>query len=1405
MTKTTESSSEPPKPTSLHPAYSVTNIHTKIRTLDGTTVTYSSWTKLFNLHVVAYKVANHIDETPAPDKTNPDYPLWKELDALVLQWIYSTVSDDLLDRILETNSTARDAWVKLEKIFLSNKKARAAALETRFCNLTLTACSSLDDYCKQLKSLANQLADVDHSVSDSRLVLQLVRGLPAEYSTTASFINNRDADWDLAISLLHDEAIRIDAQKGSSTSVLLAPATAAPAQHSAQPSGHSAVADQSQDPGQSSYRGRGRGRGRNNRGGRSRGGRSYYSGNGYSPAPPSYPNWAWWTPPPCPYPTQNTWRPNTTFSPQQPATQQPQAHFTGSPQQYQSPGLTYDALSPSDLSAAFAQMQLQQQNTSWNQDIMDTGAGSHVTRDQGKIILPDSSTVRSSILVGNGNCVPIQGSGTGFHTLPNRTYILPNVLYSPHIIRNLIFVRRFTRDNNVSIEFDPFGFSLKDLITKRTLSRHNSTGDLYPFTPPQLPPQACFIASPALPWHDRLGHPGAQVLDILSRTFHFSCNKDNMSNLCNSCQLANSKRLPFHASNSFTFAPFDIIHCDLWTSPIPSKSGYKYYMVLIDNFSHFVWVYPLKFKSEAFPTFTKFHRLILTQFNRHIKTFQCDLGGEFDNHAFKSFASHHGLLFRFSCPQTSSQNGRAERMIRRLNDIVRALLIHANLPPSFWVEALHTATYLHNILPTKRLNFYTPTFALYLRHPDYEHLRVFGCACYPNTSATQPHKLHSRAIRCIFLGYPPDFRGYRCFDPTTGKVHISRHVTFDEHVFPYSMPHTPATYKFLDDQLPLGFTFQQPIKPPSLVTPFPFHYSRRPRPNPPPQPASTQPNPLSQPNQPMASLASGPQPSQPAAPGNPPPHPNQHPMTTRSKSRYPYPPPHHILTTDTISPVPKTYTKALADPNWLHAMQTEFSALQENETWELVPRPTDRPIIRCMWLFRHKFRSDGSLERYKARLVVNGNSQTVGVDCEETFSPVVKPATIRTVLSLAVSKSWPIHQLHVKNAFLHGTLNETVFMHQPPGFVDRRCPDFVCRLKKSLYGLKQAPRAWYTRFATFITSHGFKSSACDHSLFIYQQDPSNIAYLLLYVDDIVLTASNEKLLQSIIGTLSREFAMTDLGRLHHFLGIKVDQLKNGNFLSQQQYAKDIISRASMTACKPCTTPVDLSSKLSASDGSRFSDPTLYRSLAGALQYLTFTSPDISYAVQQICLFMHDPRDAHYSFMKRIIRYIQGTIDYGIRMVKSRTNELVGYSDADWGGCPDSRRSTSGYCVFLGDNLISWSSKRQPTVSRSSAEAEYRGVANVVAEATWIRNLLLELHTPLRQASIIYCDNVSAVYLSDNPVQHQRTKHIEIDIHFVRDKVRVGDIRVLHVPSSLQYADIFTKGLSNSYSNHSGPV
>lgn len=512
-------------------------------------------------------------------------------------------------------------------------------------------------------------------------------------------------------------------------------------------------------------------------------------------------------------------------------------------------------------------------------------------------------------------------------------------------------------------------------------------------------------------------------------------------------------------------------------------------------------------------------------------------------------------------------------------------------------------------------------------------------------------------------------------------------------------------------------------------------------------------------------------------------------MTGHAKPRIPF----NLHASSTIEPLPKNIAEALSNPTWNHAMHDEFSALINNKTWDLVPRQSHMNVIRCMWIFKQKLKSDGSLERYKARLVGDGRSQQIGVDCSETFSPVVKPATIRTVLSLALSYNWDITQLDVKNAFLHGHLYETVFMNQPPGFRDKNFPDHVCRLKKSLYGLKQAPRAWYQRFIDYVTHLGFRPSSSDHSLFIYRHG-LNTAYILLYVDDIIMVTSSPKLKHHFMSHLSSEFAIKDLGPLSYFLGIAVTRTNDGLFLSQSRYAQDILDRAKMNDCNSVQTPVDTAGKLSAESGDLLDDPTSYRSLAGALQYLTFTRPDISYAVQQVCMYMHAPRTPHFLALKRILRYVKGTIDLGILMQPSRQSTLVAYTDADWAGCPDTRRSTSGYCVFFGDNLLSWSSKRQTVVSRSSAEAEYRGIANVVSEICWLRNLLLELGHPPRRTSLVYTDNVSAIYLSGNPVQHQRTKHVEIDIHFVRELVQRGQVRVLHVPSRLNFSDIFTKGL-----------
>jgi hypothetical protein len=302
---------------------------------------------------------------------------------------------------------------------------------------------------------------------------------------------------------------------------------------------------------------------------------------------------------------------------------------------------------------------------------------------------------------------------------------------------------------------------------------------------------------------------------------------------------------------------------------------------------------------------------------------------------------------------------------------------------------------------------------------------------------------------------------------------------------------------------------------------------------------------------------------------------------------------------------------------------------------------------------------------YNARWVVRGFTQCPGIDFDETFSPIVKPATVRTVLSLALSRQWPVHQLDVKNAFLHGILTETVYCSQPAGFEDSAHPTFVCLLNKSLYGLKQAPRAWYSCFATFLMTLGFVESKADTNLFVFRHG-SDTAYLLLYVDDIILTASSEHLRQRITTALQREFSMKDLGQLHHFLGMHVQRQSDGFLLNQRQYMLDILDRAGMAAYKPCATPVDTNPKMSATSVHPLqrADATDFRSLTGALQYLTFTQPDIAYAVQQVCLHMHAPRNTHLVALKRILRYIRGTLHLGIHLRPSSVEDLVVYSDAN---------------------------------------------------------------------------------------------------------------------------------------------
>jgi hypothetical protein len=478
-------------------------------------------------------------------------------------------------------------------------------------------------------------------------------------------------------------------------------------------------------------------------------------------------------------------------------------------------------------------------------------------------------------------------------------------------------------------------------------------------------------------------------------------------------------------------------------------------------------------------------------------------------------------------------------------------------------------------------------------------------------------------------------------------------------------------------------------------------------------------------------------------------------------------------------------------------MFAELAALEANNTWTLTPLPLGKHPIGCKWVYKVKLKSDGSLERYKARLVAKGYTQQEGLDYSETFSPVAKFSTVITLLAVASVKHWSLTQLDVNNAFLHGDLAEEVYMALPPGFPSKgEPPNLVCKLNKSLYGLKQASRQWFAKFSSTIIKQGFVQSKSDYSLFTRTQGTAFIA-LLVYVDDILIASNDMPSVNTLKASLHAEFKLKDLGNLKYFLGLEVARSTKGISLCQRKYVLDILSDSGILGSKPVITPMEQNLKISQSTGEILADPSPYRRLVGRLLYLTVTRPDISYSVQKLSQFMSKPTSMHLSAAYRVLRYIKGTSGQGLFFPNHSDLQLKAFSDSDWAGCLDTRRSVTGYCVYIGDSLISWKSKKQHTVSRSSAEAEYRAMASVVCELMWLLPLLNELQAPHPKAALLFCDSQAALHIAANPVYHERTKHIELDCHLIREKIQAGLVRTLHVTSQNQLADIMTKALGSA--------
>ncbi|KAM0070581.1 putative RNA-directed DNA polymerase [Helianthus debilis subsp. tardiflorus] len=364
-------------------------------------------------------------------------------------------------------------------------------------------------------------------------------------------------------------------------------------------------------------------------------------------------------------------------------------------------------------------------------------------------------------------------------------------------------------------------------------------------------------------------------------------------------------------------------------------------------------------------------------------------------------------------------------------------------------------------------------------------------------------------------------------------------------------------------------------------------------------------------------------------------------------------------------------------------------------------------------------------------------------------------------------------------------------MEAPPGFNENFKPGEIYRLKKSLYGLKQSPRAWFGRFTLAMKKYGFKQSNSDHSLFLKRRD-NLVTCLIIYVDDMILTGNDEEEMTTLKDNLFAEFEMTDLGRLKYFLGIEVLRSKQGIFICQKKYILDFLAEIGMIECKPAETPMMVNHGLHMEDGAELADKERYQRMVGKLIYLSHTRPDIAYAVGVVSQFMHQPQTSHIEAVLRIIRYLKGTTGHGILFKSNGHLEIQGYTDADWAGDKGTRKSTSGYFTMVGGNIVTWRSKKQKVVALSSAEAEFRGIARGLAEILWIHKLLIEIGFPPTTTAKIMCENKAAIQISENPVQHDRTKHVEVDRHFIKEKLEARIIELPYVQSKDQLADILTK-------------
>ena len=986
-------------------------------------------------------------------------------------------------------------------------------------------------------------------------------------------------------------------------------------------------------------------------------------------------------------------------------------------------------------------------------------------------------------VVYTANDNPLMTNGIGSIRLKNQdgsTRVLTDVRYVPSLMKNLISVG--------ALESKGFTVIAKDGVMKIIsgalviMKGIRKSNNLYYYHGSTIIGTAAVTSSDdqefevAKLWHMRLGHPGEKSLKLLIDQGLLKGVHAHKLDFCEHCVKGKQTRVKFGTAIHNTKGILDYVHSDVWgPSKTASLGGKHYYVTFVDDFSRRVWVYTMKTKDEVLRVFLMWKKMVETQTGRKIKCLRTDNGGEYRSDPFLKICEEEGIVRHFTVRNTPQQNGVAERLNRTLLEKVRCMLSNAGLGREFWAEAVTYACHLVNRLPSTAIGGKTP-LEMWFGKPatDYDSLHVFGSTAYYHVKES---KLDPRAKRAVFMGITSGVKGYRLWCPETKKIIFSRDVTFDESTILKKV--TSDTVK--TDDTPKQVEFERKIIIPANEeidedTPIVEEESDG-------EEVPTQ-EPLQQ-HLPIALSK--------------PKRKTQVPARYANTVAYASP--------NAIDDIPATYNEAIQsseEKQWRIAMDEEMQSLHKNQTWKLVSLPKGKKAIGCKWVYAKKegFPNKNDV-RYKARLVAKGYAQTEGVDYNEVFSPVVKHSSIRILLALVAQLDMELVQLDVKTAFLHGDLEEEIYMIQPEGFKDAGKEKLACKLEKSLYGLKQSPRQWYKRFDKFMMGQKYTRSKYDQCVYLRKLQDGSYIYLLLYVDDMLIASKSQIEIEKLKTQLNREFEMKDLGEAKKILGMEISRdRKLGRLcLTQKQYLRKVLKRFGMNEkTKPVSTPLAPHFKLSASMSPKneaereYMSKVPYASAIGSLMYaMVCTRPDISQAVGVVSRYMHDPGKEHWQAVKWILRYILNTIEVGLMFEQDMQNGqcLVGYCDSDYAGDLDKRRSTTGYVFTLAKAPVSWKSTLQSTVALSTTEAEYMAVTEAVKEAIWLQGLLGELGVGQKHIKV-HCDSQSAIHLAKNQVYHARTKHIDVRYHFIREILEEGGVIIQKIRTTENPADMTTK-------------